>query len=637
MLPPGYPVEPPPVAPGYAPAGYPPYPATPPGYGPPGYGAPPSYGPPPGYGPPLGYPAAPPGCGPPPGYGPPLGYGPPVAPGAVKPGIIPLRPLTLSDIFNGAVGYIRANPKATLGLTAMVVVTLQIISLVALFGPMTAFGDIVTGEPDELTGAVVGGWSASFGASLLVSWLAGVLLSGMLTVIVGRAVFGSPITVGEAWAKVRGRLLALFGLALLEAAGVVAVLGLAVVILSGVAAAANEAAAALLGFPLLLVVGVSLAYLYVVLLFAPVLIVLERLPIVEAITRSFALVRHGFWRVLGIRLLTVLVVGVVGNAIAAPFMIVGEIVTAVTASDGSVTMRLVGRYALGHRSDDRPDCHRAVQRRSCRAVIHRPPYPCRGLRPGIADRLRSRPRRRARPGGVHRQPMAHAAFLKGVSEDRLTVPSIDIDREAAHQAAQRELDKPIYPKDSLTKELTDWIDEQLYRILEKGSSIPGGWFTITVLLILLMIAVTAAVQIARRTMRTNRGGDYQLFDAGQLTAAQHRSTAESYAAEGNWAAAIRHRLQAVARELEETGMLNPAAGRTANELASDAGEVLPHLAGELTQAATAFNDVTYGERPGTQGAYQMIADLDDHLRSRSPAVVSAVQHPAVFDSWAQVR
>lgn len=276
------------------------------------------------------------------GYGPPLGYGPPVAPGAVKPGIIPLRPLTLSDIFNGAVGYIRANPKATLGLTAMVVVTLQIISLVALFGPMTAFGDIVTGEPDELTGAVVGGWSASFGASLLVSWLAGVLLSGMLTVIVGRAVFGSPITVGEAWAKVRGRLLALFGLALLEAAGVVAVLGLAVVILSGVAAAANEAAAALLGFPLLLVVGVSLAYLYVVLLFAPVLIVLERLPIVEAITRSFALVRHGFWRVLGIRLLTVLVVGVVGNAIAAPFMIVGEIVTAVTASDGSVTMRLVG-------------------------------------------------------------------------------------------------------------------------------------------------------------------------------------------------------------------------------------------------------------------------------------------------------
>ncbi|OSC40201.1 DUF4129 domain-containing protein [Mycobacterium decipiens] len=217
------------------------------------------------------------------------------------------------------------------------------------------------------------------------------------------------------------------------------------------------------------------------------------------------------------------------------------------------------------------------------------------------------------------------------------MPSIDIDRDAAHQAAQRELEKPIYPKDSLAKELTDWIDEQLYRLLEKGSSVSGGWFTITVLLILLVIAVIVGIHIARRTMRTNRSADYQLFDAGQLTAAQHRATAEGYAAEGNWAAAIRHRLRAVARELEETGVLNPAPGRTANELANDAGETLPHLAGELTQAAAAFNDVTYGERPGTQGAYQMIADLDDHLRSRSPARASVVERPAVLDSWARVR
>ncbi|MGZ5226857.1 MAG: hypothetical protein ACXWCS_22085, partial [Burkholderiales bacterium] len=39
---------------------------------------------------------------------------------------------------------------------------------------------------------------------------------------------------------------------------------------------------------------------------------------------------------------------------------------------------------------------------------------------------------------------------------------------------------------------------------------------------------------------------------------------ESYAVQGEWAAAIRHRLRAVARQLEETGILNPAPGRTAN-------------------------------------------------------------------------
>ena len=217
------------------------------------------------------------------------------------------------------------------------------------------------------------------------------------------------------------------------------------------------------------------------------------------------------------------------------------------------------------------------------------------------------------------------------------MPSIDIDRDAAHQAAQNELGQTDLFQGSAAQQLDDWINDMLYRLLETTSKIPGGWFTATVLLVLLAVAVAVAIHVARRTMRTKRGGDYQLFETAQLTAAQHRATAERYAAEGNWTAAIRHRLRAVARQLEETGVLNPAPGRTANELARDAGAVLPHLAVELSQAATAFNDVTYGERPGTQAAYQMIADLDDHLRSRSPAVASAAGQAAASESWAQVR
>ena len=136
-------------------------------------------------------------------------------------------------------------------------------------------------------------------------------------------------------------------------------------------------------------------------------------------------------------------------------------------------------------------------------------------------------------------------------------------------------------------------------------------------------------------MRTRRG-EAALFEATQLTAAQHRATAEDFAAQGDWAAAIRHRLRAVARQLEETGVLDPAPGRTATELARDAGAALPHLAGELFQAATAFNDVTYGERPGTQPEYRMIADLDEHLRSRSPAAPAPAPAGTV-ESWARVR
>jgi hypothetical protein len=217
------------------------------------------------------------------------------------------------------------------------------------------------------------------------------------------------------------------------------------------------------------------------------------------------------------------------------------------------------------------------------------------------------------------------------------VPSIDIDRDAAHQAAQDELSKPIYTKASATQQLVDWINELLYRLLQKTSSLPGGWFTTAVLLTLLVVAIIVAIHFARRTMRSRGRGDYQLFEAALLTAAQHRETAERYAAEGNWTAAIRHRLRAIARQLEETGVLNPAPGRTANELARDAGEVLPHLTDELSQAATAFNDVTYGEVPGTQSAYQMIADLDDHLRMRAPAGAAPAGPHAPAESWAQVR
>jgi len=216
------------------------------------------------------------------------------------------------------------------------------------------------------------------------------------------------------------------------------------------------------------------------------------------------------------------------------------------------------------------------------------------------------------------------------------VPAVDIDREAAHEAAQRELAKPIYPKASWTDRLSEWLNDLFYRIVMEGSKVPGGWFTVSVLLIILAVAVVVAVRIARRTMRTNRGGEHALFDSHELSAAQHRATAEQYAAAGNWTAAIRHRLRAVARQLEEDGVLNPVPGRTATELAKDAGAELAALAGEFRQAADAFNDVTYGERPGTEPGYRLIADLDDHLRTRGAALASTASAPAP-DTWTTVR
>lgn len=217
------------------------------------------------------------------------------------------------------------------------------------------------------------------------------------------------------------------------------------------------------------------------------------------------------------------------------------------------------------------------------------------------------------------------------------MPTIDIDSDAAHDAAQRELAKPIYPKGSATEQAIDWIEDLLYRLAVQGASVPGGWVTVTVLLILLAVAVVVAVRIARRSMRSSRGRGDALFGGYELTAPQHRAAADRSAATGDWAGAIRHRLRAVARHLEETGVLDPVPGRTATELARDAGRQLPHLTGELRVAASVFNDVTYGERSGTEDAYALIADLDDHLRLRSPVAAPRHVAPAAPDGWAEFR
>lgn len=190
---------------------------------------------------------------------------------------------------------------------------------------------------------------------------------------------------------------------------------------------------------------------------------------------------------------------------------------------------------------------------------------------------------------------------------------INIDGDAAHDAAQRELGKPIYPRPSLTEQLMAWLDDILYKVATNGSWFPGGWITLALLLTLLAMAVFVAVRIARRTMHTDRGSARSLFGGHDLSAEQHRAESERSAAQGDWAMAIRHRLRAVARGLEEAGVLHPEPGRTATELARDATTARPDLSAEFHSATETFNGVTYGAQPGTEAGYRQIAELDRTL------------------------
>lgn len=244
--------------------------------------------------------------------------------------VIPLRPLSLTDIFNGAVAYVRTNPKATLGLATVVVLASQIITLALQVGPLSALGEFdstLQGEAPSsgtlavfATGAFVG---------IVVTTLASLLLSGMLTVVIGRSVFGGTITVGEAWRRVRGRLPALIGLTALQALALVVVAGGVAVIVAGAGALGGGLAAFAVGAPSVLLVLVGVLYASTVLLFAPAVIVLEHRGIVDAIKRSFTLVNKDFWRVFGIWVLATIVASVMAWGVGAPFNVAGQIMSMV--------------------------------------------------------------------------------------------------------------------------------------------------------------------------------------------------------------------------------------------------------------------------------------------------------------------
>ncbi|MBU9767003.1 hypothetical protein FR943_24600 [Mycobacterium sp. TNTM28] len=242
--------------------------------------------------------------------------------------VIPLRPLSLTDIFNGAVAYIRANPKATLGLAAVVVIAAQVVELALRIGPLSALGEFnttVQGETPSVGSVVVFAGGALTG--IVVTTLSSLLLSGMLTVVIGRSVFGGTVTIGAAWQRLRGRLPALIGLTALEALALVLVVVGLTLPLVAVAAVGGAVIATVLGIPLLLLTLAGVLYASTVLLFAPAVIVLEQRGIVAAIRRSFTLVSKDFWRVFGIWILSAIVAAVIAWGVGAPFNIAGQIMS----------------------------------------------------------------------------------------------------------------------------------------------------------------------------------------------------------------------------------------------------------------------------------------------------------------------
>lgn len=191
----------------------------------------------------------------------------------------------------------------------------------------------------------------------------------------------------------------------------------------------------------------------------------------------------------------------------------------------------------------------------------------------------------------------------------------DLTRESARDAAREELSRRQYEdaQPPLLVRLAGRVVRELLELVEgAAAAVPGG--RVGLLILLGLLAVFVAVVLSRVRPGSARGRQAPLFEGSAvLSAAEHRVLAEQAAAEGRWADAVRERLRAVVRDLEARGVLDERPGRTAGEVARDAGSAVPAAADDLRRAAHVFDEVWYGGRAADSSSYAVLVEVDERV------------------------
>jgi hypothetical protein len=257
-------------------------PPPPPAYAPPS-DAPPPYPPPPYPPPPYAASNAPPPYPPPP-Y-PAYGYGSTPLPlpkgGSTRTGPLPLHPMSLADILDGAFKLFRANFRTIVTIVAVLAVPLDVLSALLqrnLLGGQSIIS-VINDPSAAATARSTGGGVKVQIASLSVTLINLLLLpfiAGAIAKVVASSYVGEEITAGDALRSVRRRFFALLG------------------------AWWAWHPVELIGFVLCIFPGLALMTMFVMV--APA-IVTEELGPIKGLKRSWNLAARRFWPTMGIAVL----------------------------------------------------------------------------------------------------------------------------------------------------------------------------------------------------------------------------------------------------------------------------------------------------------------------------------------------
>ena len=248
-----------------------------------------------------------------------------------QPGIIPLRPLTVGELFNGAFQAVRVNPQTMFGFAFAI---MAIVGLVEAFFASSSTSSLTraltSGDSQDLVSSL-GSSMGSFVTSGL-SMLATAFLSGMLALTVWDAVLGRKSSPADAWHRFSPRfvpvLLATLLIGVIEFVAIMLVLlvfmiPFFLVVVNAASARSYDSASAGIGgaFAILFLMIVALivvaCFFTVKFAFTSSAVVLEGLGPVDAIKRSWSLSKGSFWRILGRIWLIGIVTGLISTVLGA--------------------------------------------------------------------------------------------------------------------------------------------------------------------------------------------------------------------------------------------------------------------------------------------------------------------------------
>jgi hypothetical protein len=215
----------------------------------------------------------------------------------------------------------RTHWKIMIGLSLVVAVITQAISVPVQWAILRNVDTSVLNEdhPDSTqlwhaVGPVLG----SAGIVLVIMVLGQLVITGMLTLVVSRAVLGKDMTAGQAWRSTRPllwRLLAVSFLTFLIPVG----LALACIAPGVVLVLAFGGGAAFLIAMGVIGGGILALYTYILLSLSSPALILEKQSIGKALGRSRKLVTGSWWRVFGITLLIGILTTVISGIVQLPF------------------------------------------------------------------------------------------------------------------------------------------------------------------------------------------------------------------------------------------------------------------------------------------------------------------------------